>query len=83
VEAEFASSKLDELGMVMDFGLVKRMLDEALPDHRDLNEILTVPTSAENLARWLYERLQEKGLPIVALTLWETENCGCRYVPDR
>jgi 6-pyruvoyltetrahydropterin/6-carboxytetrahydropterin synthase len=83
VEVEVAATDLDKLGMVMDFGVVKAKLEEVLPDHVYLNELVDFPTSAENLSKWLFERLERTGLPIVALTLWETENCGCRYSPDR
>ena len=79
VEAEFTGDTLDKLGMVMDFGDLKKTLKEILPDHRYLNDELDGPTTAEYIAEWIYHKLEERALPVVAVTLWETEGCGCRY----
>jgi 6-pyruvoyltetrahydropterin/6-carboxytetrahydropterin synthase len=43
---------LDQYGWLLDFGIIKKALDELLEaeyDHRDLNELMPVP-SAEHLA---------------------------------
>ncbi|MEO0248970.1 MAG: 6-carboxytetrahydropterin synthase [candidate division WOR-3 bacterium] len=79
VEAEFAGQELNSLGMVRDFIELKAALRAVLPDHSYLNEVVEGPTTAEYLAQWLYHRLKGQGLPIVAVTVWETEDCGCRY----
>ena len=34
------------------------------------------------IAKWIFDQLAEKGLPITALAVWETADCGCRYTPD-
>lgn len=82
VEAEFSGRELDSLGMVRDFLDLKAVLNEFLPDHVYLNEILPFPTTAENIARWIFEQLQARDLPVTAVTLWETERNACRYAPD-
>ena len=82
VEAEFCGSELDSLGMLLDFADLKAALDETLPDHTYLNDLMDSPTTAENIARWIFERLRERGLPVFAVTVWETERFGCRYTPD-
>ncbi len=82
VEAEFASSHLDELGMVCDFADLRAALSEVLPDHAYLNEVLSGPTTAEGISRWIYEQLRARGLPVSAVTVWETERSGCRYTPE-
>jgi 6-pyruvoyltetrahydropterin/6-carboxytetrahydropterin synthase len=38
----------------------------------------TNPT-AENIARMIYERAATVGLPVVEVTLWETESCHATY----
>jgi len=38
----------------------------------------TNPT-AENIARLIYEQAKSSGLPVVEVTLWETENCFASY----
>jgi 6-pyruvoyltetrahydropterin/6-carboxytetrahydropterin synthase len=82
VEAEFSGRELDSLGMLHDFADLKQALNDFLPDHTYLNEVIPGPTTAENIARWIFEQLQARGLPVTALTVWETEKYGCRYAPD-
>ncbi len=82
VQAEFAGTELNEIGMLCDFADLKDVLNSFLPDHTYLNDVLDVPTTAENLSRWIYEQLAARNLPVTAVTLWETERNGCRYAPD-
>ena len=62
VEAIIRGEELDELGMLVDFKILKAELKKILDDfdHRFLNELETFaqdnPT-AENLARKIYQRL--------------------------
>lgn len=35
--------------------------------------------TAENIARLIYERSKEMGLPVIEVILWETENCFANY----
>ncbi len=81
VEAEFTGTELDHLGMLRDFGDLKAALDDILPDHTYLNDVLQTSTTAECISRWILERLLDRGLPVSAVTVWETERCGCRYTP--
>jgi 6-pyruvoyltetrahydropterin/6-carboxytetrahydropterin synthase len=37
--------------------------------------------TAENLARHLFERLREEGLPVIEVALEETPNCAATYRP--
>lgn len=68
-------------GMVMDFGDLKQIVEEAVIgrlDHYDLNEVTGVYTTAENLAHWIWDALVAAGLPeelLYRLRLWETESC--------
>ena len=74
-----------QLGWVVDFGDIKRAylpIREQL-DHFYLNEIegLENPT-AENIARWIWERLQPR-LPILSkIEIDETCTSGCVYRGD-
>lgn len=68
-------------GMAIDFGEVKRIVQTRVldqVDHRDLNEILPVP-SAEHIVHWIWERLEAAGLPLHELRLDETANCWVVY----
>jgi len=75
----------DESGWVMDFGDIKKAFHpiwEQL-DHHYLNEVpgLENPTS-ENIARWIWQRLQP-GLPELAgIEIRETCTSGCIYRGD-
>jgi 6-pyruvoyltetrahydropterin/6-carboxytetrahydropterin synthase len=77
---------LDELGLALDFGVLKRELDGVLAqfDHTNLNE--TPPfdalnPSSEHIARVIYEqmraRLPEAG--IVAVEAWESPDAWVTY----
>ncbi len=88
VEIEVFANALDELGMGMDFKIIKhhtRQIIERL-DHRNLNEIPPFdernPT-AENIAAYLYQelsrRLDNERVQVAAVTLWETERASVRY----
>jgi 6-pyruvoyltetrahydropterin/6-carboxytetrahydropterin synthase len=81
IEAEFQGTELNEIGMLCDFADLKAVLNEFLPDHTYLNEVMDCPTTAENISRWIFEKLREHNLPVTAVTVWETERNGCRYSP--
>lgn len=91
--------KLDALGMVTDFTVIKQVLgkwiDDAL-DHRMLlhkndpiiPELrkqgepfveLDVNPTAENIAKLIYDRAVSQGLPVVEVTLWETDSSFATY----
>ncbi|MGK7933804.1 MAG: 6-carboxytetrahydropterin synthase QueD [Microcystaceae cyanobacterium] len=71
-------------GMLMDYGEIKQYLKPLLDkflDHHYLNETtgLENPTS-EALARWIYDYLEEIGLPgLYAVEIQETCTSACFY----
>ncbi|NKB23312.1 MAG: 6-carboxytetrahydropterin synthase QueD [Kiritimatiellae bacterium] len=81
VEAEFSGDELDSMGMVKDFADLKKAVRRILPDHTYLNDVLDGPTTAEYIAQWIFTHLKQDDLPVTAVTVWETENCGCLYKP--
>ncbi len=66
-------------GMVCDFKVVKKLLDDCLPDHQLLNDVLKTPT-AENLAQYLFDKiapqLAAQNLTLKTLEVWESENAA-------
>ena len=81
-EVELAAEHLDEVGMVQDFGKVREILRSILPDHLDVNEVYTdLNPTAENLARVFFDQMRARIPETVAVTVWETPDCGCRYEP--
>jgi 6-pyruvoyltetrahydropterin/6-carboxytetrahydropterin synthase len=70
--------------MIIDYSDLKQYLKPLLNDYLDhhyLNEStgLESPTS-EELARWIYHKLEQAGLPgLYAVEIRETCTSGCRY----
>lgn len=83
VEIELYAPSLNEHGFVVDFGdlsLLKAYIDETF-DHRDLNEVLTCQTTAENLARHFYDWCKARWLQTKAVRVSETPKTWAGYQP--
>jgi 6-pyruvoyltetrahydropterin/6-carboxytetrahydropterin synthase len=68
-------------GMLLDFAQLKRVVrGEVLErlDHTDLNQLIDNPT-AENLCRWIWERLTAALPGLCEIELHETANCSVVY----
>lgn len=93
VEAAVSGRETDRLGMLVDFGCLKAILKTILDelDHRDLNSLSYFyeqnPT-AENISRFIFERLKEGVTPLSPelrvdwVRVWETPGCGVAYWED-
>ena len=70
---------VNEDGMVCDFKVVKKLLDENLPDHQLLNDWVENPP-AENLAQFLFQKigaeLAQMNLTLKTLEIWESDNAA-------
>lgn len=91
VEVEAKATSLDELGMAVDFKILKDTAQTAVKrlDHRYLNEIPPfdeVNPTAENIASHLYHELcdllNDERIRVAAVTLWETERACVRYAEE-
>jgi 6-pyruvoyltetrahydropterin/6-carboxytetrahydropterin synthase len=91
VEVEAVATELDELGMAVDFKVIKQLARKVTDelDHRYLNEIPpfdSINPTAENLAAHIYRRLAEElnepRVRIHAVTLWETERACVRFTEE-
>ena len=89
VEVVVRGSRLNEIGILIDFKELKKALKEILSelDHRHLNEHPAFKDrnpSSENLARFIFERLEEKlaGKPVEVfrVTVCETERACASYL---
>ena len=85
-----AATQLNEIGLAFDFTELKRVLDETVLsrlDHTNLNETPPfdrINPSAENLARFICEQLEE-ALPQPQLSwvrVWESPDAYATYYPD-
>lgn len=85
-----AGSELDSLGFLIDFSDLKEISKEVIEllDHKYINEInyplfLEGKTSAENIAKYIYEQLEtrlgRKKSLLNDVTIWETPKYSVRY----
>ena len=85
VELELAAPKLDANGFVVDYGALKvfgQWIDATL-DHRHLNDVLASShaTTAENLARGIFNVWAERLAYLVAVRVSETPKTWAEYRP--
>ncbi len=89
VLARLQGENLDAIGLLCDFKDIKawlREIGESL-DHQFLNDLepfQKVNPSAENLARYIFERLQERirqipGVSLERVTVFETDATSASY----
>jgi 6-pyruvoyltetrahydropterin/6-carboxytetrahydropterin synthase len=82
VEIHVRGPEVDRLGWVMDFAELTAAFDPLYRqlDHHYLNDVpgLENPTS-ENLARWIWQRLQPALPQLSAVVVHETCTSGARY----
>ncbi len=79
--------ELDALGMLMDFGDLKKLLKRSMEslDHKFLNETPpfdSINPTSENIARHLYGELAKalpEGVSMHDVTVWESEKCAATY----
>ncbi|MFH1023028.1 MAG: 6-carboxytetrahydropterin synthase QueD [Planctomycetota bacterium] len=75
--------RVNREGMVHDFTDLKRIVGEhvlAKLDHSYINDIIPQST-AENIARWVWEQLED--LPLHEIRLWETPTSYVTYTGRR
>lgn len=91
IEAEVDATVLDEIGMGVDFKVIKTAAREIAGrlDHRYLNDLEpfdTINPTAENIAAHFFSemssRLNDERIRVRAVTLWETERACVRYAED-
>jgi len=91
VVARVRARELDATGLAYDFTHLKRHLNDVLArfDHTCLNEVKpfdAVNPSSENLARTIYNALNEKlaGAPVsmASVEVWESPQSWVTYHPD-
>ncbi len=91
VEVCVKGDRLNNAGVLVDFGILKRYLKEIMGrlDHKFLNELPdfnTVAPSSENLsfyiANSLQEMIKEPGMLVSRVTTWESEDACATYFPE-
>ncbi len=87
IEVRLRSSKLNRLGLVVDFRDVKRILGGILDqlDHKYLNDLppfAKANPTTENIAKFIFGELAKalpKGVEPASVTSWESQGCGVTY----
>lgn len=76
------SGQVGEDGMILDFYVLNDVVQDSLPDHRVLNDVVENPT-VENLiahlAVVLSARLRDMGVQLVSLKLYEGLGKGAKW----
>jgi len=68
-------------GLAVDFGELKRIVKQEVVDrldHRYINDLMENPT-AENMAVWIWNRLQPTLAGLEQIELHETRSCSVIY----
>ena len=78
IELTVEVGKLNDIGIGVDFGELKKHLESFNLDHTHLNDTIPQPT-AENLARYIFDGLSRKGLKPYKVTIWETPTNKVEY----
>lgn len=76
------SKELDkEVGWVVDFKELKTALKNILGtfDHQILNDVLPVSPTAENIAKYIYDKLKIIFPGTAKVSIWETERACASY----
>lgn len=89
VEVSIEGDRLNELGMLMDFSILKGEVMSVIDDldHYYLNEIYPfceINPTAENIAKYIFEKLAEKEIfksnpRLLAVKVWESPNSAAIY----
>lgn len=91
VEVQVMATQLDDVGMGMDFKVIKEATRELIGklDHYNLNDIPPfdkINPTAENISAYLYSELSTMlnadGIKVSAVTLWETDRASVTYTED-
>lgn len=85
--------ELDNIGILIDFKMLKEMLEEEIEnlfDHTCLNDVITINPTAENLSKIIFDLLQsnfiiltERLIILKEVTVWESPECSVTYRPDK
>ena len=84
VQAVVGSEDLDKIGMVLDFKILKKKLNNILQDldHSYLNDhkvFKKINPTSENIAKFIYQRFSKKVKGLKSISVWETDSSCATY----
>ena len=85
LEVKLKGTELNELGMLVDYKVVKDIVSKVLSvlDHEYLNDIPpfdTVNPTSENIAKYLYTELKKNLEMVYCVTVFESDGQGVSYI---
>ena len=90
IEVVVSGPDLDDGGVLMDFGIIKKHVREIMAtiDHKYLNELDffsdAVPPSSENIARYIATELQGRidrpGVRVDRVAAWESKDACATFI---
>lgn len=82
IEVFIKADKVDKGGMGYDFLEIQDYLDSILPDYKCMNDIYDFSPSAENIAKYMYEKIKERYPSLQKVVVWETKWAGAEYYEE-
>lgn len=88
VAVQVSAATLDNLGMIIDFKVLKEELNKVIQplDHKHLNELppfTSVNPSSENIAGYIFQHLKQAintgHVNLTKVTVWESEDSFATY----
>ncbi|KPJ67957.1 hypothetical protein AMJ44_06975 [candidate division WOR-1 bacterium DG_54_3] len=84
VQIFFEGEKLNKIGLLEDFKVIKRQLQDILAefDHKLLNDLKPFETenpSSENLARIIFGKMKDKSKALSKVVVWESHTAYAAY----
>lgn len=92
VEVTVVSSELDELGIAIDFRILKEKTEKIISelDHTNINELRAfenINPTCENIARYLFQRLSSiintGRVKVSKVKVWESPGSCASYFEDK
>lgn len=73
---------ISDKSWVIDYADIKAAVQPLIDmlDHKDLNEVIMMHTTAENIAFWFWTKLS-KSIPVSQVDVHETHDTCCTYEP--
>ena len=81
VDVHVKADRLDKSGIGIEFQILNQFVESVLPDHQVLNDVFDLSPSAENMARYFFNKIKE-AYPVSRVLVWESENAAASYTED-
>ena len=90
IVVEVQGNNLNDIGLLVDFHELKKMLKNVLDclDHKNLNEVVPfdkINPSSENICKYIYDKISEElkngnyNAQMKSVTVWESATSRCSY----